>query len=220
MSFLEIDNISVSYPDGAGRLKVLDSFSMTAEEGECVALVGKSGSGKTTLLRTIGGFLAPDEGEVRIGGKKVTRPGKDRLMVFQSFDQLFPWFTVEKNLLYAMKKAGVSGAEREEKANYFLKETGLSEFANSYPAALSGGMKQRAAFARALCIPGALLLMDEPFSSLDEELRGGMHTLVKDLLRREKRTVLLVTHDMQEAHALGDRIETISSMQTTRQCCP
>lgn len=210
MSFLEIENLNVSYPADGGRLQVLHDYSLTVEEGEFFVLTGKSGSGKTTLLRTIGGFLAPDSGSVRLGGKTVTGPGRDRCMIFQSFEQLFPWFTVKENLCYAMKKTGVAKEERERRAKDLLAATGLSDFTNAYPSALSGGMKQRAALARALSLQPSLFLMDEPFSSLDEETRLEMHELVRRLIKEEGKTAILVTHDGKEAEALGDRVGDVS----------
>lgn len=210
MSFLEIKKLNVSYPKDGDRLQVLHDFSLTVEEGEFFVLTGKSGSGKTTLLRTIGGFLTPDSGSVTLDGVPVTKPGKDRLMIFQSFDQLFPWFTVKENLCYAMKKTGIGKEECARTAERFLSDTGLSDFANAYPNALSGGMKQRAALARALSLQPSLFLMDEPFSSLDEETRFEMHALVLRLIKEQGKTAILVTHDAAEAKALADCIGVIT----------
>ena len=208
MSFLEIRNLCVSYPAGedGARLRVLEDFSLTLAQGEFLVVTGKSGCGKTTLLRTIGGFLAPDDGSILLDGAPVQMPGKDRMMIFQSFDQLFPWFSVKENLCYAMKKTGIPAKERDAAAERFLADTGLTAFANACPNALSGGMKQRAALARALSLQPLLFLMDEPFSSLDEETRLEMHDLIRRLIKEQGKTAILVTHDREEAKALGDRI--------------
>lgn len=205
---LQLNHVKKSFTKDGERFPVLDEVSLSVYEGEFFVLLGRSGCGKTTLLRTVGGFLNPEEGEVLLSGKKVIKPGVEQMMLFQNFNQLFPWMTLKKNLTYAMKKARpeLSKGEREERAEKFLTAAGLSEFANQYPAGLSGGMKQRGALARALCLNPTVLLMDEPFSSLDYLSRRTARETVQKMARETGCTVLLVTHDIEEAAELGDRI--------------
>ena len=205
---LELNNIKKNFVRGGESFPVLDGVSLKVREGEFFVLLGRSGCGKTTLLRTAGGFLAADEGEVLLLGERVTQPGADKMMVFQDFNQLFPWMTLKKNLTYAMKKARpeFSKQDREETAEKFLAAAGLSDFADQYPAGLSGGMKQRGALARALALQPKVLLMDEPFSSLDYLSRQTARQTVQKMADETGCTVLLVTHDIEEAVELGDRI--------------
>lgn len=202
----EVKDLSVSFQKDGKNFSVLSDLSLSLPTGEFFVLLGKSGCGKTTLLRALGGFLEPDHGQILIDGKAATAPSKDRMMVFQGFDQLFPWFTLEENLLYALKKCGISREKGKGIARESLAMTGLSGFENQYPCALSGGMKQRGALARALSLQPSILLMDEPFSSLDYLTRQSIQTLVGELTRKNGCTVLLVTHDIEEAITLGDRI--------------
>lgn len=202
----EVKDLSVSFQRDGEAFCVLDNLSLSIPSGQFFVLLGKSGCGKTTLLRTLGGFLKPDSGSIQIDGKTVTTPSKERVMVFQSFDQLFPWFTLEENLLYALKKCDISKSEGKTIAKECLAMTGLSGFENQYPSALSGGMKQRGALARALSLKPSILLMDEPFSSLDYLTRQSIQSLVRELTKKTGCTVLLVTHDIEEAITLGDRI--------------
>lgn len=208
MELLEIQEISKYFYKDGERFTVLDRVSLSLKEGERFVLLGRSGCGKTTLLRCMGGFISPSEGQVILEGKHVEHPGADRMMVFQDFNQLFPWMTLKKNLTYAMKKVlpQLSSAEREERALKFLAMAGLSGFENQYPAALSGGMKQRGALARALSLEPKLLLMDEPFSSLDYLSRQTARDTVKKLAEQTGCTIFVVTHDIEEAVELGSRI--------------
>ncbi|MBE5951252.1 MAG: ATP-binding cassette domain-containing protein [Lachnospiraceae bacterium] len=205
---LKLNQIKKNFVKDGEIFSVLDGVSLSVGEGEFFVLLGRSGCGKTTLLRTVGGFLTPDEGEVLLSGERVTKPGVSQMMVFQDFNQLFPWMTLKKNLIYAMKKArpGMTREERNQTAERFLAAAGLSEFANQYPAGLSGGMKQRGALARALCLNPKVLLMDEPFSSLDYLSRQTARQTVLRMAQETGCTVLLVTHDIEEAAELGDRI--------------
>lgn len=208
MSFLELRNITKYFEKDGERFPVLKGVDLELKEGELFVLLGRSGCGKTTLLRCIGGFVPASCGEIFLDGTKVERPGTDRMMVFQDFNQLFPWMTLKKNLTYAMKRVmpELSGKEREERAEQFLAMAGLSGFENQYPRALSGGMKQRGALARALALQPRLLLMDEPFSSLDYLSRQTAQETVKKLAKQTDCTIFLVTHDMEEAVVLGSRI--------------
>lgn len=203
---LSIREVSKNFEDKEDP--VLHKVSLDIEEGEFFVLLGRSGCGKTTLLRCLGGFIRPDGGAVFLDGHPVLTPGKERMMVFQSFDQLFPWLTLKRNITYAMKKAvpDSSREEREEAARSCLKAAGLLEAAGQYPQALSGGMKQRGALARALALKPRILLMDEPFSSLDYLSRKGAGEMVKKLAGETGCTVFLVTHDIEEAILLGTRI--------------
>ena len=190
------------------QFPVLDGVTLSLLEGERFVLLGRSGCGKTTLLRCMGGFLHPDAGEILLQGERVEKPAADRMMVFQDFNQLFPWMTLKKNLTYAIKKANplVTREERERIAMEFLAAAGLSGFENQYPAELSGGMKQRGALARALAVGPKLLLMDEPFSSLDYLSRMTARKTVLTMAEQTGCTVFLVTHDIDEAVELGTRI--------------
>ena len=205
---LTLNQIKKSFVKDGERFPVLNGVSLSVREGECFVLLGRSGCGKTTLLRVAGGFLSPEEGEVCLDGERVKKPGTAQMMVFQDFHQLFPWMTLKKNLIYAMKKARpeMSKEEREKVAEKFLTAAGLLEFANQYPAGLSGGMKQRGALARALCLQPRVLLMDEPFSSLDYLSRQTARQTVQKMAAETGCTILLVTHDIEEAVELGDRI--------------
>lgn len=202
----EVNSLSLSFEKDGKELPVLNQVSLKIKDGDFFVLLGQSGCGKTTLLRCLGGFLKPKEGSVKIDGHTVTAPSCQRMMVFQSFDQLFPWFTLEKNIIYALKKAGFPAQERKATAQKYLELTGLSGFENQYPAFLSGGMKQRGALARGLALNPSILLMDEPFSSLDYLTRQSIQSLVKELTKKNNCTVLLVTHDIDEALLLGDCI--------------
>ena len=178
-----------------------------------MVILGKSGCGKTTLLRIIGGFLPADSGLVLLDGKPVEGPSRQMIMVFQSFDQLFPWFTLEGNLIYALKKAKKFKDPQvlQSTACHYLEITGLLEFRNHYPHTLSGGMKQRGALARAMALKPRLLLMDEPFSSLDYLTRKQAQASLKGLAADNRSTVILVTHDIEEALTLGTRIAVLDS---------
>jgi len=205
---LEVKNLSKQFEKDGTSFPVLENVTLSLTEGEAFVLLGRSGCGKTTLLRCMGGFLKPDEGEVLLLGEKVEEPDTACMMVFQDFNQLFPWMTLKKNLTYVMKKAfpQMTVQEREEKALTFLKRAGLEGFENQYPAELSGGMKQRGALARALVLAPKILLMDEPFSSLDYLSRETARETVQKMAEQTGCTIFLVTHDIEEAVILGDRI--------------
>lgn len=202
----KVENLCVSFEKDGATHSVLDDLSLSIQTGEFFVLLGESGCGKTTLLRTLGGFLKPDSGVIKINDAPVITPSKERMMVFQDFEQLFPWFTLEENIVYALKKCGISKKEASVTAIKYLSLTGLCGFENQYPASLSGGMKQRGALARALALNPSILLMDEPFSSLDYLTRQNIQSLVRNLTKETGCTVLLVTHDIEEALILGDKI--------------
>lgn len=209
---LELSHVEKAFCTAGAPQQVLSDISFSVQEGDFLVILGQSGCGKTTLLRLMGGFLTPDSGNILLDGAPVEKPSGQIVMVFQSFDQLFPWFTLEQNITYALKKArkGMSAAGRRAAAARYLSMTGLSEYAGSYPHTLSGGMKQRGALARALALSPRLLLMDEPFSSLDPLTRARLQASLKELALRSHSTVVLVTHDIDEALTLGTRIAVLS----------
>ncbi|NJP07344.1 MAG: ABC transporter ATP-binding protein [Chloroflexaceae bacterium] len=192
-----------------GNLLVLDQVSIHVELNELVSIVGTSGSGKSTLLRIIAGLLHATSGVVCIDGQPVTGPGPDRGMIFQH-DTLYPWLSVAANVEYGLKLQGVSRNERRDQAAYYVQMVGLDKFAHALPHQLSGGMKQRVAIARALANHPQLLLMDEPFGSLDAHTRTEMQQFLLRIWRETHTSILLVTHDVPEAVFLSQRVYVFS----------
>ena len=193
------------------NLEVEDAFSPSGRDvGEFRVLLGPSGCGKSTLLRMIAGLDKPTGGQVLVNGQAVTGPGKDRGMVFQKYTS-FPWLTVAENVAYGMKINHVPEAQRKETVDHLLKSVGLSEFADVYPETLSGGMQQRVAIARTLALRPSVILMDEPFGALDAQTRSDMQQLLLQIWDETACTILFVTHDVEEAVYLADRIFIMSS---------
>ena len=188
----------------------LDDISLEVREREFLALLGPSGCGKSTLLYLIGGFLPIEGGRIEVDGRAVAAPGPDRGIVFQHF-ALFPWKTVRGNILYGLERQGMRRPEREQRVQQFIDLVGLTGFEDSYPSQLSGGMKQRAAIARTLAFDPKILLMDEPFGALDAQTRHLMQTELLGIWQRTPKTVIFVTHDVQEAVYLADRVAVMSA---------
>lgn len=206
-----IDNVDYQYRPPTGKpVLALDRISLEVREGEFLCLLGPSGCGKSTLLYLIGGFMPVSAGSILIDGKPITSPGPDRGIVFQHF-ALFPWKTVRKNVLYGLERMGLPREEREARAQSFIDLVGLRGFEDSYPSQLSGGMKQRAAIARTLAIDPKILLMDEPFGALDAQTRATMQMELLSIWQKSPKTVIFVTHDVQEAVLLADRIAVMSA---------
>jgi len=206
-----IDRVSHVYRPPRGRpVTALDSISLEVSDREFVALLGPSGCGKSTLLYLVGGFLPVEHGVIRVEDQPVTGPGPDRGIVFQHF-ALFPWKTVMQNVLYGLEKQGMPRDQRLGRAREFIDLVGLTGFEDSYPSQLSGGMKQRAAIARTLAIDPRILLMDEPFGALDAQTRSLMQGELLRIWQRSRKTVIFVTHDVQEAVLLAERIAVMSA---------
>jgi NitT/TauT family transport system ATP-binding protein len=208
---IAVEGVSHLYrpPKGPPVLALTD-VSIDVRPREFLALLGPSGCGKSTLLYLIGGFLPIETGAILLDGKPIAGPGPDRGIVFQHF-ALFPWKTVRANVLYGLEKLGVPRAERRQRAQSFIDLVGLTGFEESYPSQLSGGMKQRAAIARTLAIDPEILLMDEPFGALDAQTRHLMQSELLAIWRRSPKTVIFVTHDVQEAVALADRVAVMTA---------
>lgn len=196
-----------------GTLSVLRDISLEVKSEEFVCLLGYSGCGKSTLLRIVAALEPCDRGEIYIDGQLHTMPSKEALLLFQDFNQLFPWKTVLKNVIYAMLSTKVitSKKEAQRQAEGLLDSVGLADFKNSYPHQLSGGMKQRAAVARALALKPKVLLMDEPFAALDAVTRSHLQNLTRQICAEHHVTVLFVTHSVEEAILLGDRIVVMNN---------
>ena len=191
---VEVKNISKKY----GQVEALKDMSLNFPKGQLTSLLGPSGCGKTTLLKIIAGLLSPDSGEVIINNSRITKPGPDRAFVFQDF-ALMPWASVIKNVAFGLELKGINKSEREDIAKKYISEVGLNGFENNFPHELSGGMKQRVGLARALSVNAEILLMDEPFSAVDEQTRRRLQEDLLELIKKEKKTFIFVTHSIEEA---------------------
>ncbi|MCX7569722.1 ABC transporter ATP-binding protein [Tumebacillus sp. DT12] len=208
---IEIQHVNKSFIQrGGSDFTALQNVSLSIQKGEFVSLLGPSGCGKSTLLNLVAGLEKADAGSVTVGGKTVTGPGPDRVVVFQEH-ALFPWLTVLDNVAFGLKQKGVGKAERESIAREQIKAVHLTKFADRYPHELSGGMKQRAAIARALAMDPEILLMDEPFSALDEQTRLILHRDLEEIWMQTGKTILFVTHNIREAVTLSDRVVVMST---------
>jgi NitT/TauT family transport system ATP-binding protein len=207
---LSVCNVSKEFSFGSGNsLVALDNVSFEVQSNEICILLGPSGCGKSTMLRMVAGLEEPTSGMISLGGKGICGAGRDRGMVFQSYTS-FDWLTVQKNVEYGMRLNGLSKAECMERAGHFIELVNLTKFKNAYPSQLSGGMKQRVAIARTLANDPSILLMDEPFGALDAETRWTMQELTMKIAETSKTTVLMVTHDIEEAIVLAHRIIFLS----------
>jgi NitT/TauT family transport system ATP-binding protein len=206
-----IDKVNHTYRPTHGRpVLALADVSLEVRPREFLALLGPSGCGKSTLLYLVGGFLPTEVGKILVEGKSVKAPGPDRGIVFQHF-ALFPWKTVRGNILYGLERQKLPRPERERRAKAFIDLVGLKGFEDSYPSQLSGGMKQRTAIARTLAFDPSILLMDEPFGALDAQTRSLMQTELLSIWQRTPKTVIFVTHDVQEAVYLAERVAVMSA---------
>lgn len=205
---LEIKNVCMCF--GNSENATLNEISLCVEPGEFVCIVGASGCGKSTLLNLIAGLLKPTGGEILLDGKKITGPGADRTVMFQEHG-LYPWLNVIDNVKFGMKLAGVSKEEQEERAVHYLKMVNLLEYRNYPIHQISGGMRQRTALARALTMDSSVLLMDEPFSALDKQTSNKLREELQRIWMETKRTILFITHSVEEAVYLGDRVVVLSA---------
>ncbi|WP_445000267.1 ABC transporter ATP-binding protein [Halomonas mongoliensis] len=208
---LAVDSVTLEYRTPRQVVKATQRVSFDVLEGDRFVLLGPSGCGKSTLLKAVAGFLSPVEGEIRLDGQQVSAPGPDRLVVFQEFDQLPPWKTVKQNVMFPLLASRTLGRrEAEQRAQATLEKVGLAAFANAYPHTLSGGMKQRVAIARALAMQPRILLMDEPFAALDALTRRKMQEELLTLWQEVGFTLLFVTHSIEEAQIVGNRVLLLS----------
>ncbi|GGM43605.1 ABC transporter [Longimycelium tulufanense] len=209
-TMLEVTDLGHRYAAKDGVYTAIDGLSFTVGSGELVCIVGPSGCGKSTLLRSVSGLLRPTTGQVRLHGNLVSGVPADLAVVFQDYSRsLFPWLSVQRNVEFPLRRA-LGRAERRERARQALEQVGLTGAAGKYPWQLSGGMQQRVAIARALAYRPALLLMDEPFASVDAQTRFELEDLLLRVRREQDTTVLLVTHDIDESVYLGDRVLVLS----------
>ncbi|MFY1019867.1 ABC transporter ATP-binding protein [Ectopseudomonas khazarica] len=203
---LKVDNVSLRYQSPAGdTFTALERVSFEVPDQQFAVIVGPSGCGKSSLLYLTAGLNEPTEGDIYVGGRKVDGPGADRGMVFQGYT-LFPWLTVRQNIEFGLKRRGLPATEMRTIVEFYLQEVGLGKFAEHFPKQLSGGMMQRVAIARALANDPQILLMDEPFGALDSQTRLQMQQLLLQVWGNSKKTVVFVTHDIDEAILLADRI--------------
>jgi len=211
MSKLVVDKVSMRFSTRkGGEIQALDGISLEVKDREFSVIVGPSGCGKSTLLRLVAGLNSTTGGEIRLDGEPIAGPSRDRGMVFQSYT-LFPWLTVRKNVEFGPSVAGEPAADRTDKAHHYIEQVGLTGFENAYPRQLSGGMMQRVALARALANDPKILLMDEPFGALDSQTRTLMQELLLRIWEESHKTVLFITHDIDEALLLGDRVYVMSA---------
>jgi NitT/TauT family transport system ATP-binding protein len=213
---LEVDNLHYRYGDDAdGAPPALDNVSLTVERGEFVAVVGPSGSGKTTLLRCLAGLQAPTAGAIRLHGSPITDVPDELAIVFQDYSRsLFPWMTVRHNVEMPLRHRGLPAADRRDRIDGALDEVGLGDQGDRYPWQLSGGMQQRVAIARAIAYRPEILLMDEPFGSVDAQTRADLQDQLLEVWRVHRSTIVLVTHDIDESVYLADRVVVLSRPPT------
>ena len=207
---LRARGVTIDYQSERGTVRATDDVSFEVWRGDRFVLLGPSGCGKSTLLKAVGGFIAPRAGSLQLDGKPILKPGPDRIVVFQEFDQLPPWKTVKQNVMFPLLAGGTPKKEAEARAMDWLAKVGLAPFADAYPHTLSGGMKARVAIARALAMQPEILLMDEPFAALDALTRRRMQEELQALWEENPFTMLFVTHSIEEALVVGNRILLLS----------
>jgi NitT/TauT family transport system ATP-binding protein len=206
------EDVVVEFPTAQGPMRVLDGVSLDIRQGEFVSIIGPSGCGKTTLMNILGGFVQPTSGRVLLDGQPVKGPGPDRGVIFQEYG-VFPWLTVRQNIAFGLKLASNKVPKSEHSAiiDRYMGLMGLKDFADHFPKHLSGGMRQRLAIARAYAVRPEFLLMDEPFGALDAQTRSAMQDLLLQVLQTEGKTVLLITHSVEEAIYLSSRIVVVTA---------
>ena len=209
---IQFEQVSVDFQTETGPLRVVDDVSLEIRENEFICIVGPSGCGKTTLMNILAGFVQPTQGRVLLDGRPVQGPGRDRGVIFQEYG-VFPWLTVEQNIQFGLKLASskTPASEREAVCRKYLALMGLTDFAKAFPKTLSGGMRQRLAIARAYAAQPEFLLMDEPFGALDAQTRSKMQNLLLEVLQREGKTVMMITHSVDEAVYLASRIVVVTA---------
>ena len=208
---LEVKGVTLQYKTPSYLITATYRVDFNVFQGDRFILLGPSGCGKSTLLKAVGGYMTPTEGGMTLKGNTITRPGPDRMMVFQEFDQLLPWKTVKENVMFPLQCTNKLGArEAEDKAMHYIRKVNLEKFADSHPHMLSGGMKQRVAIARGMAMEPDILLMDEPFAALDALTRRKMQDELLMLWDETRFTVLFVTHSIPEAIKIGNRILLLS----------
>lgn len=209
---ISFDDVTVEFPTARGPMRVLDGVSFDIRDGEFVSVIGPSGCGKTTMMNIVGGFVQPTKGKVLLDGSPIAGPGPDRGVMFQEYG-VFPWLTVKGNIEFGLKLRAnrATAAERDEITTRYMKLMGLADFANHHPKHLSGGMRQRLAIARAYAVRPQFLLMDEPFGALDAQTRSAMQDLLLEVLQTEGKTVMLITHSVEEAIYLSSRIVVVTA---------
>ena len=210
---IRFDNVSMQYQTPNGLLEVVRDMSFSLNQGDFISLVGPSGCGKTTLMNMAAGFVKPTSGTVLLDGKQIEGPGPDRGVMFQEYG-VFPWLTVEQNIAFGLglkNSSKISAAEKKEIVERYLKLMGLQDFRKAFPKTLSGGMRQRLALARTYAVHPEFVLMDEPFGALDAQTRSAMHDLLLEVLHAEGKTVLLITHSVEEAVYLSNKVLVISA---------
>jgi NitT/TauT family transport system ATP-binding protein len=208
---LSVRDVTLQYHTDDRVVTAVHKLSFSVHKAERFVVLGPSGCGKSTLLKAVGGFIAPAGGDISLSGAKIMAPGPDRAFVFQEFDQLLPWKTVHGNIIFPLLTGGMSSAEAGARARLYIEKVGLTQFADSYPHTLSGGMKQRVAIARAMAMEPEILLMDEPFAALDALTRDRMQEELLQLCAETRSTVLFVTHSIAEAIRIGTRILLLSA---------
>jgi NitT/TauT family transport system ATP-binding protein len=207
---LRVDGLIKDFPGRRGSVRVLDKIDLEVAAGEFVCVVGVNGSGKSTLLSLIAGLLSPTSGELKLNDTPISGPGPERGLVFQA-PSLYPWRTVERNVAFGLELLGVPRLERRARVSWYLEVMGLTPFRRSLPKQLSGGQRQRAAIARALACEPQLLLLDEPFGALDVQTKEDMQVFLREVWTRTGTTVIMVTHDVEEAVFLAQRVVVLAS---------